>query len=283
MTRLFWMLCLALAASLATPGASSAEPARAALRVRPEVGGTAPPPAMLGIGVDERVGARLPLEARFVASDGRSVRLGELVGNGKPALLVLAYNRCSMLCSLVLRGVGDLVRRSETPLGSAYSLVTISIDPRDTVHEAARTQATVLAHAGYADRRELWPFLVGEKAAIDAVAEAVGFRYRWDERTEQYAHPAVIFAISPKGEVVRYLHGIRFEPAEVRAAFEGKPASEGGKLVERVLACFRFEGVAARYRGLIERAFQIGAGGIFLALCLGIALLSRKGARAGRE
>src|SRR5690606_15748349 len=95
MTRLFWMLCLALAASLATPGASSAEPARAALRVRPEVGGTAPPPAMLGIGVDERVGARLPLEARFVAGDGRSVRLGELVGNGKPALLVLAYNRCS--------------------------------------------------------------------------------------------------------------------------------------------------------------------------------------------
>ncbi|MFO7177540.1 MAG: SCO family protein [Pseudomonadota bacterium] len=281
MKRLVGIVCVALAASLATPCTSRAEPARAALRVRPEVGATTPPPAMLGIGVDERVGARLPLETRFVASDGRSVRLGELVGNGKPTLLVLAYNGCSMLCSLVLRGVGELVKSSEAKLGSEYGVVTISIDPRDTFHEAARTQATMLAHAGYPDRRELWPFLVGERAAIDAVANAVGFRYRWDERTEQYAHPAVIFAISPTGEVLRYFHGIRFDPEEVRAAFAGEPTR--GTILERALACFRFDGVAARYRGLIERWFRIGAGGVLLALCLGIVLLSRKGARADRE
>ena len=109
---------------------------------------TAPPPPVAAISVEEKLGAQLPLSAHFRSSTGHEVSLGDVLGNGKPALLVLAYNSCTMLCSLVLRGVAELITELERLPGEAYSVVTLSIDPRDTVHEAARLQAALLDSAG---------------------------------------------------------------------------------------------------------------------------------------
>src|SRR5262249_38286539 len=145
----------------------------------------------------------------------------EALGNGKPALLVLAYSRCSMLCSLVLRAAAGLVPELGLTLGKDYSLVTISIDPRETPFEAGRTRALALARAGHADRAQDWPFLVGAEPEIQRVAASVGFHYAWDARTEQYAHPAVIFAISPEGRVAGYFYDLSPDAAAVRAVLTG--------------------------------------------------------------
>jgi protein SCO1/2 len=234
-----------------------------------------PPPASAATGVDERPGARLPLQATFVATTGEQVALGQLLGRGRPALLVLAYNRCTTLCSLVLRGVSDLLRRFDWVPGRQFSVVTISIDPDETPHEAARTQQAVLDRAGYPGQTGRWWFLVGDRQSIDAVAGAVGFRYRRDPRTGQYAHPAVVFAISGAGAVVRYFYGLRLDPAEVRAALSGQPGAAAPVAGSAILNCFRFDAIGRRYGGLIQRLFQIGAGTVFLVLIAGLLVLSR--------
>jgi protein SCO1/2 len=228
------------------------------------------------VGVKEQIGARLPLESKFITAQGKHVTLGQVLDTGKPTLLVLAYSRCSMLCSLVLRSVSRLLRESKLAPGTDFTLVTLSIDPRDTKDEAARTQHSALDHAGYPSQVERWTFLVGSQRAIDAVASAVGFRYSWDDRTEQYAHPAVVFAVSPSGELTHYFYGLRLDPASVERALAGENATTNG-IAAAALNCFRFDSVGRRYGKTIERSFQLGSALVLLIVVVGLGLLFRRG------
>jgi protein SCO1/2 len=207
------------------------------------------------------VGERLPLDLRFVTSSGTQVRLGQLVGAGKPALLVLAYNRCAMLCSLVLRGVSDFVRVSRLSPGEHYAVVTIGINPRESAHEAARTQASALERAGRPGERERWPFLVGEHGSVPLLARALGFEYTWDPRTQQYAHPAVVFVIDAEGRISRYFYGLSLDAAEVEGALGGLPQtrSTAHSAVTAILDCFRFDAASRRYGAAIQTGSRAGA------------------------
>lgn len=234
-----------------------------------------PPPApVASSGIDERLGSQLPLDVPFTAAGLGETSLRRLLDGERPVLLVLAYARCTMLCSLVLRGVVKLARALDRAPGTGYRLVLVSLDDRETIDEALRKQAALLAELDRGDGATTWPYLVGDRASIDAVATALGFRYAWDPRTEQYAHPAVIFALTPDGRVARYLHGIEFAPDEVGAALDDAAA---GRLVSTatadVLRCFRFDPAMRRAGARVERFLRFGAAGLFLLLVSAIALL----------
>ena len=68
------------------------------------------PPPLRGSGIEEHVGTRIPLDLTFNDAAGRRIQLAELFGGGKPVLMVLAYMRCKMLCSLVLSATTEAVR-----------------------------------------------------------------------------------------------------------------------------------------------------------------------------
>jgi protein SCO1/2 len=257
----------------------------------------AAPPAVRQAGVDERPGAQLPLDLGFTDSTGRAVRLGDYFGDGKPLLLVMTYTRCAMLCSLVLRGTAKALAGLDYPPGRDFRVLNVSIDPRDTPHEAARNQAVMLEGIGLAGQPERWPFLVGEEPAIRALADSVGFRYVWDARTEQYAHPTVIFAIDPQGRVARYLYGFEFPPralaqtmAEVRAGIPdaSRAAGTAGSdsrpgMADAILACFRFETSIRLFGAPVQRVFQAGALLILIGLATTVALFFRRERRNARN
>lgn len=260
---------------------------------RPLHADLAAPPAVRAVGVDERVGAMLPLDLQLTDSTGRTVRLGDYFGDGKPVLLLLTYNRCAMLCSLVLRGTSKALAALATSTslrrlpGRDYRVLNVSIDPRDTPHEAARKQAVVLEQVGLAGQPTRWPFLVGEEPAIRALAESLGFRYAWDARSEQYAHPAVIFVIDPQGRITRYLYGFEFDPRTLAAALAGEPDTRtpgraGAGLAETILNCFRFEPSARIFGAPIQRIFQAGALLILVALSTAVVLCLRRERRRER-
>jgi protein SCO1/2 len=248
-----WALCAVLLGCSQAPAAAQ----------RPRTGG-----------VEEHLDALLPLAEPFLSTGGAPLRLGDVVGRGRPALLVLAYSRCSMLCSLVLRATADLVPRLALVPGKDYDLLTISIDPRETPFEAGRTRQVALERAGIAPG-SVWPFLVGEETAIRHVAQSVGFSYVWDAASEQFAHPAVIFTISPAGRVSGYFYDLAPDPKAVRAALlgQGTPARGVGAAV---LSCFRFDALGRRYGPVVQRCFQAGATLVALALGLGVAGLLRR-------
>jgi protein SCO1/2 len=243
------------------------------------------PGPVLAAGVDEHLGAQLPLDTPFLAARGGATTLRPLFDGAHPVLLVIAYARCTMLCNVVLRATAEAARAlagNGRVAGRDYRLVVVSLDARETIDEARRQDTVLLARIGATDPGA-WPYLLGTRASIDAVANAVGFRYAWDPRTEQYAHPAVIFAVTPQGRVARYLHGVQFEPAEVAAALDDAAA---GRLVSEkaaaVLRCFHFDPALRRAGARVQLFLRIGAATIFVALLALLAGLVGWERRRGR-
>jgi protein SCO1/2 len=245
-------------------------------RAEPGREGFAPP----GVGLEDRRGAVVPLEATFEDLSHVRVRLGAVLGRGRPALLVLAYNRCAMLCNLVLRGVSDGLRGLELQPGRDFDLVTISIDPRDRAAELSRVRQAALARAGYENQVERWQFLTGRASEIARVAESVGFVYRWDERTEQFAHPAVVIVLSGTGEVRHYLQGLSWSRAELLGALRdarSAPPRAASSGLQALMQCFRPDTASSRYGSAVQVALRSGS-----ALALGGLLLVIARARRAR-
>jgi protein SCO1 len=226
-----------------------------------------------GIGIDERPGARLPLDLPFTEAVGRRVELGEFFDGKRPVLLVLAYIRCKMLCSLVLRQATEAVRAMPLVLGRDYRVVTVSIDPEEEAATANEHRADLLARAGHPGETDRWTFLLGGERPIRELADTLGFHYRWDPHSEQFAHPAVLFVITPDGAISRYLHGLDVAPATIAAALQhaATGATAGQPLVDAVLDCFRNDAEAARRREQIDVFLEIGGG--FVGFAVGSSLV----------
>jgi protein SCO1 len=252
---------LALAAALALGPAAAAQPAR--------------PPALRGVGVDEHIGAKLPLDLHFADAAGRRIQLAELFDGHTPVVLVLAYLRCKMLCSVVLHATTEVVRAMPLEVGRDYRLVTVSIDPTDDAAAAAVRRDELLRRIGRAGERDRWTFLIGAEHPIRALADRLGFRYTWDPSTEQYAHPAVVFVIQPDGTIGRYLQGVALDPDQLAAAIRLAAAGRAApvSIAETVLSCFHFDPSGRAHREAIRRYLRIGGAAICLSLTAAILLL----------
>ncbi len=229
------------------------------------------PAALQNVEIEEKLGARLPLGARFTAQDGAAVRLGDLFPGNRPVVLSLVYFSCPMLCGLVLTGVARGMRQTGLELGKDFDAVTLSFDPRDTTKLAAERQRGYLQAVGDPEAKRAWTFLIGQEPEIKAVAEAVGFRYAYDERTKQYAHAAAIFVLTPDGRVSRYLYGIEFPARDLRLALvEASQGRVGTSFDRLLLTCYRYDPASRKYEpyalGFVRIAMLGVLGGLGLML-----------------
>src|SRR5262245_39944886 len=138
-----------------------------------------------GVGLDPRLNDPVPLGAVFTNDSDRVVRLEECIG-GKPTLLVLLYYRCPMLCGEVLDGLVRSLRTLSLTAGRDFNVVAVSIDPRETFDLAYLKKEAVVRRYARPGSEGGWHFLTGGEGSVGTLARAVGFRYRYDERTKQY-------------------------------------------------------------------------------------------------
>jgi protein SCO1 len=242
-----------------------------------------PPPDLLQrVGLDQQLGAQLPLDERFRNANGQTTSLREALG-GRPGVLVLGYYRCTNLCEAVRAGVAQAVTGSGLRPAEQFNVVFLSIDPREVPQDAAAAKrADELAHP-HAHVGE-WRYLVGTPAASAAVARAIGFRDFFDARTGQYAHSAGIVVVSAAGEVSQYLLGVQFSPLTLRLALISASRGRIGSLVEQlVLLCCAYDSSTGHYSLLIDRVLQ-GLGILTLLTLSGlVAVLRRRELRAQQQ
>ena len=67
------------------------------------------PPKIQHVTFSQRLGERLPLDARLEDESGRDVTLGDYFGR-KPVVLAFVYYQCPMLCPLVMNGISSALK-----------------------------------------------------------------------------------------------------------------------------------------------------------------------------
>jgi protein SCO1/2 len=229
------------------------------------------PPELQGIAIEEKPGAVLPQEVALTDGDGRTVKLGDYLKDGKPVVLVLAYYRCPMLCSLVVNGLTNGLKDLSWSAGHDYRVLVVSFDPRDTTEIAHQKRMNYLKEYGRPVPDGGFEFLTGDAASVRRLADAVGFHYRWNEQQKEYAHAAGAFVVTPGGKLSRTLYGITFPAKDLRLALteasEGKLGSAWDKVV---LFCFHYD---ANARGYVLAATRLmKAGGALSVVLLGLFL-----------
>lgn len=195
--------------------------------------------------LDPHSGARLPLDARVMDEAGQIVPLGTFF-TGRPVLLALQYLRCKTICGVAL---GQL---AEAAAGLDATVVAISIDPRDTPADAAKAKARY-AESGAGK----WHFLTGPEAAVRPIADAAGFRYRYDPATDQYIHSVGYVVAAADGTISSYLPELGLAPAQIRTALTAAATRQNPAPFERLLLLCFGGAPHGRFTGLIETALVL--------------------------
>jgi protein SCO1/2 len=240
--------------ALLMPALASAQYGEAPPRPDPNVR-----PAMLeNVGIDQRIGQQLPLDLVFHDESGRNVRIGEFF-HGKPVVLALAYYDCPMLCTQVLNGMTGSLKTLSFDAGKDFDVVVVSIDPLDGYRSAAAKKDSYVRQYGRPGAAAGWHFLTGAETSIKPLADALGFHYVYDSNLKQYAHPAAIYVITPRGIVSRYLLGIDFAPRDLRLSLVEASNNALGTVADQVLLlCYHYDPAAGKYGAATLLAVRIG-------------------------
>ena len=199
---------------------------------------------------------------------------------GRPTVLLFADFDCGQLCEAVLAQTAETLAATGLSPRSDYALVVVGIDPRDG--EAA---ATGFVHG------QLPQDMLGSITALrpDArrlaeMATALGYGYAFDAENDRFAHPAVLYVLTARGEVSRVLPALQTTPDEMRAALAAAGETGAATLGDRLLMlCYGFDPVTGRYSLQIERVLMVlsAATLLIVAACLALAFCRerKEGAR----
>jgi protein SCO1/2 len=225
--------------------------------------------------------AQVPLDLAFVDDHGQPVQLKQYFGS-KPVILIMVYYQCPMLCTQVLNGFASaMVAVRRFTIGREFDVVTVSIDPRDTAQDAAEAKARYLRRYRRPEAEQGWHFLTGKKDQIDALAQAVGFRYAWDPEVKQYAHASGIMLLTPQGRVAQYYYGIEYAPRDIQLGLIEASKGKIGNIVDEVLLyCYHYDPRQGRYGAAIFNILRLSALATVLVLGGFILLMFRRDAHA---
>jgi len=258
---------LTLAALLGLPGVLRAQATPAAPAATPSF-------TPEEVGINEKLGATIPLDLELKGEDGKPVTLRQLID--KPTILTLNYFRCAGICTPQLSGVAEVLNRTKAEPGKDFQVITVSFDERDEPEVAAQKRTNYIAEITRPFPPAAWRFLTGPAASTKALADAVGFKFK--RVNDDFVHAGAIIFLSPKGQVTRYMYGVTYLPADLELAAQEAARGEAQPTINKFLKfCFSYDPAGRRY---VLNFTTIGATVIILAAMIFLVVITRKGRKA---
>ena len=241
------------------------------------------PRVLQDVGFEPALNSQMPLDLRFRDETGRNVALGEFFGR-KPVVLAFVYYRCPMLCDQVQMGVAGTLRMLSFNPGREYEVVFISFDPHDTPQTAAEKKNAVLARFHRPETVSGWHFLTGSEASIAAVTEAANFRFRFDEKSNLFAHASGVMILTADGRISRYFYGVEYPGRDMRLGLVDASQGKIGTPIDHVLLfCYHYDPSTATYSASILKIIRLGGLLTVLSIVGGIWIFRRREIRAEHQ
>lgn len=232
------------------------------------------PAALQTVGIEQKLGDQLPLDAEFKDENGSQVKLGSYFSKGRPVILALVYYECPMLCNQVLNGLNGSLKGMNFDAGKDFDVVAISFDARENEKAdlAKNKKASYVERYGRPGGENGWHFLTGTQDSIDKVTKAAGFNYKWDERSNQFAHAGGVMVVTPEGKMSHYLYGIDYAPKDLKfAIMEASENKVGGATDQLLLYCYHYDPATGKYGLAILSVMRLG--GVLTLLLMGATAL----------
>jgi len=247
----------------------------------PQPGSNDPPE---GVGIDERLDEQLPLDLQFVDDTGHTVTLGEYFNRGVPVVFTPVFYRCRNLCSATLNGLKDALNEIEWSAGEDFQIVTFTISPDEHYRLAEVKKRNYLGVYKREQAADGWHFLTGDEQSIKALTAALGFRYRYVERTGDYAHAATIIVATPQGRVSRYINTVVPDSQTLdKALIEASQGAIGSPWDRFILWCSTFDPSAGKYVVAARKIMTLGGLATMLVLVVGLGMLWRHEVKVRRH
>jgi protein SCO1/2 len=216
-------------------------------------------PAFEEIRITERLGSRVDIDQlQFTDETGQSVQLSKYFQTKKPVIMMLVYYKCPGLCNYLLNGFVNSASMLEWTPGKEFEVVNVSVNPEEGPDLAVGKKETYVKRWGR-DVNAGWHWLTGREDQIKLLAKQLGFGYRFDPESGEFAHSAGIFVLTPQGVISRTLYGIDFPYRDLKLSLLEASDGKLGSMMDQVLMfCYRYDPFSKGYALYGMRLMQLG-------------------------
>jgi protein SCO1 len=229
------------------------------------------------VGVEERLGSKIPLDIVFRDEAGKPVRLAELVTG--PTIILPVYYSCTNVCYNLQRGLARVLPGIKSRPGVEYRVLSVSFDENDSPQLAATFKRVYLTSMHAPFPQDGWRFLTGDADSIRRFTQAIG--YGFQRRGRDFLHPVASLIVARDGTIVRYLYGSTFLSKDLALALiEARDGTSGTTIRKMMEYCFTFDPSQKTY---VFNILRVSA--TVVILCTGgfLAFLVLSGKRRGRK
>ncbi|MBF8294684.1 MAG: hypothetical protein HW389_1229 [Bacteroidetes bacterium] len=189
------------------------------------------------LGIEEKLGQTIPLDAEFYDEQGHLVSLKDLVN--KPTIFTFVYFRCPGICTPLLNELARIVDKTDLVLGKDYQIISISFDHRETPDMAAGKKDSYLQLTKKQVDPNGWRFLTGDSLNIHRMTDGAGFYFM--PSGNDFIHAGALIVVSPEGKITRYINGIKYLPFDVKMAVYEASSGQVGPTIANVLKfCYSY-------------------------------------------
>jgi len=238
--------------------------------------------ALAQMKIEQKIGAQVPLDAKFNDEQGREIEFGSLLGK-RPAILLPMFFLCKGVCGKETDNLLKVVAKlDDKQVGRDYDVILLSINPKETPELALNKKTTLLKIMKGESNQEGFHFLTGEMAEIRKVTEAVGFgfAFAYDGNDVRINHPAGLMFLTPSGKVSQYIMGADYAKPVVNEALTLAAGEKLGRKAETVLlGCVMIDPITGQRSIVIESVIRLAAGLFAIGTFVWIGMMVVKGRR----
>jgi protein SCO1/2 len=217
-------------------------------------------PEDLEIGIIEKLDNYLPGDITLISENGDTLQTNDLLGT--PTVLSLVYYRCPGICTPLMDGLANVIKKTDLTIGKDYQAVTVSFNPREGSELALRKKRNYVNVLELEEVKEGWTFYTTDSTNIARLTQSVGFKYK--KVANDYLHVGTLIFIAADGKITRYLNGTRFLPFEFKMAILETTKGQSGPTINKVLQyCYAYDPKGQAYVLNITRV-----AGVFITLIL---------------